>query len=297
VILKVRATVDKGIDALIAWVVGMAKKLFAKAFGKNKDDKRTDAEKLADLNKAKAESEAVQKKKGVGEAEIRKELPALKKKYKLTSIDLVVDSKDKTKEKVHIHIAINPDVDTPPSQVEIGGVLYVDASESKPPTGSSVAALPAAPAAVPARYEEHVTEALEAATGLEAKTGKLPATFKEGTLLEKPTVGKDPMRRHPDLLLMKAGKIEIFEVTLDSRFDVKRPSAESGVSAKRMQLAGNVHTLSQLYPGYPIVYNIRVPVDAPDSVKSELASELFSINRDRAKGKALNPVQIIWRHG
>jgi hypothetical protein len=39
VIEKIRGTVDKGIDALIAWIVKMAKALFAKVFGTKKDDK------------------------------------------------------------------------------------------------------------------------------------------------------------------------------------------------------------------------------------------------------------------
>jgi hypothetical protein len=37
VLAKVRAPIDKALDALIGWIVGMAKKLFAKAFGKDKD--------------------------------------------------------------------------------------------------------------------------------------------------------------------------------------------------------------------------------------------------------------------
>jgi hypothetical protein len=37
VINKVRAPIDKALDALIGWIVGMAKKLFAKVFGKDKD--------------------------------------------------------------------------------------------------------------------------------------------------------------------------------------------------------------------------------------------------------------------
>ncbi len=296
VIVKVRDTVDKGLDALIDWIVTMAKKLFARAFGKNKDDKRTDAEKLADLGKAKTEAEALQKKPGIGEAEVKAGLPAIQKKYKLTSIDLKVDSQDQAKEKVHIHVAINPELDTEGTEVEIGGVLYVKATNSTPPQGSSVGALKAARSNSPKQYERNVTAALEGATKLTATRGDLPATFTEGTLLEQAQVGENPMRRNPDLLLMQGGKIEIFEVTLDSEFQVGRPSPGSGVSAKRMQLAGNVHTLSQLYPEVPIVYNIRVPKNAPPHVTEELAAELMSMNRDRRQGKALSPVQIIWRH-
>jgi hypothetical protein len=119
VILKVRATVDKGLDALIRWIVTMAKKLFARAFAKNKDDKRTDAEKVADLGNAKTEAEGLQKKPHITEGEIRQGLPAIKAKYKLSALDLIIDNKDKTKEKVHLHVAINPVVDTAASDVDL----------------------------------------------------------------------------------------------------------------------------------------------------------------------------------
>ncbi len=44
VIKKVRGVVDKGIDALIKWIVTMAKKLFAKVFGKKGKDQGKDQE-------------------------------------------------------------------------------------------------------------------------------------------------------------------------------------------------------------------------------------------------------------
>jgi Domain of unknown function (DUF4157)/Novel AID APOBEC clade 1 len=57
VINKVRAPIDKALDKLIAWVVGMAKKLFAKAFGKK------DAKDPAGV-KGKAKAELAQRLKG-----------------------------------------------------------------------------------------------------------------------------------------------------------------------------------------------------------------------------------------
>ena len=57
VIKKVRAPIDKALDALIEWIVTMAKKLFAKAFGqKDLKDARSDAQKNTDLNAAVAEA-------------------------------------------------------------------------------------------------------------------------------------------------------------------------------------------------------------------------------------------------
>ena len=98
VIKKVRDVVDKGIDALIAWIVKMAKKLFASVFGKNKDDKRTDAEKLADLNKGIADAEALLDDKKLSGAQVAKKLPAIQKKYRLTALTLVKQSEDQDSE-------------------------------------------------------------------------------------------------------------------------------------------------------------------------------------------------------
>jgi hypothetical protein len=109
VIKKIRAPIDKALDALIAWVVNMAKKLFAKVFGRP-DDKRTDAEKQADLNKAIAEAEALQSQPEATDPEVRNGLKAIKSKYKMTALDLVVDTSDKTAgtETVHVAGEINP---------------------------------------------------------------------------------------------------------------------------------------------------------------------------------------------
>lgn len=51
VIEKIRAVVDKGLDALIEWIVKMAKKLFAKVFGK-KEDKEEKEEKGGDVGES-----------------------------------------------------------------------------------------------------------------------------------------------------------------------------------------------------------------------------------------------------
>lgn len=107
---KVRAPVDKAIDFVINWIVTTAKNLFKALFGKKdaKPDERTDAQKQADLDKAIAEADALQKKPKITEDKIKKGLLAIKTKYKMASLELAVDSKTESQETVHIEGAINP---------------------------------------------------------------------------------------------------------------------------------------------------------------------------------------------
>jgi len=118
VLNKVRGVIDKGIDALINWIVTMAKKLFAKVFSKDPKDERTPQQKQADLDKGLADAEAVAAKPDVTEAQIRQALPAIKAKYKMTALELVVDSKDDEKEGIHFHGEVNPPGDTKKSFIK-----------------------------------------------------------------------------------------------------------------------------------------------------------------------------------
>jgi hypothetical protein len=121
VIQKVRAVVDKGIDALINWIVGMAKKLFAKVFGKeDKPDDRTPEQKQADLTRGLKDAEALQRKPGVTEDQIRAALPAIKDRYRLVSLTLVIENKDQAKERVHIEGSMSPPQSTPSTEVVLG---------------------------------------------------------------------------------------------------------------------------------------------------------------------------------
>lgn len=120
VIKKVQTAVDKAIDAAIAWIISKAKALFGKLFGKDKKDDRTPEQKQADLNKAMSEAEALQKKPKITEDEIKKGLGPIKSKYKMTSLDLIVDDKSESKEKVHIAGVINPPGVTTPSEIALG---------------------------------------------------------------------------------------------------------------------------------------------------------------------------------
>jgi len=105
--------VDKALDAAIGFLIGKAKAFIAKLFGKDKPDDRTDAQKQADLTKALAEAETVRETPNVTDSDVRKSLLSIKKKYNMTSLELMVDSSDDVKEIVHIAGKINPEGSTP----------------------------------------------------------------------------------------------------------------------------------------------------------------------------------------
>ncbi len=115
VVGKVRAFVDKALDTAIGWIVGKAKALFAKLFGggKDKQDDRTDAQKLSDLQSAVTSAENLLSAKDTDIESVRKQLPQLKSKYRLTTLDLVIDADDPDDVTAHVHGEINPKTDGP----------------------------------------------------------------------------------------------------------------------------------------------------------------------------------------
>jgi hypothetical protein len=115
---KVREPISKALDKAIDWIVATAKKLFAKLFGKK--DERTEEQKKADLDKAIAEAGQLQKVPHTTEANIKKGLASIKKRYRMASLELVVDSENESAETVHIAGEINPSKVTPKSPLEKG---------------------------------------------------------------------------------------------------------------------------------------------------------------------------------
>ena len=118
VITKIRAVVDKALDTAINFIIGKAKALFKSLFS-GKPDARTDAQKKADLKKAMQEAETLQRKPNIMEEDIRKGLPAIKARYKMASLELIVDNKNNKKEKVHISGVINPPDVTSPTEIDL----------------------------------------------------------------------------------------------------------------------------------------------------------------------------------
>jgi hypothetical protein len=117
---KVWAPIDKALDFVITWIVNTAKKLFAKIFGKgDKPDERTDQQKQADLDKGISEAEAAQSAPRATEAQIKKALLSIKQKYKMTSLELVVDGRNGATETVHVEGEINPKRPGKKAEIEV----------------------------------------------------------------------------------------------------------------------------------------------------------------------------------
>ena len=123
VIQKIRAPIDKAIDGAINWVVSMAKKMFAKAFGKDKKDERTPAQKQADLDKAIAEVETLQADPKATDKSIRKGLAKIKSKYKMQSLEVVVDADTELEEKLHVVGKINPEKSGSTKRIQKDGTV------------------------------------------------------------------------------------------------------------------------------------------------------------------------------
>jgi hypothetical protein len=137
IIQKIRAPIDKALDAVIGWIVAMAKKvgkLIAGAVGgKPKADQRSDAQKQADLQKATTEATAVLNDPALDSGEVKKKLPAIKQKYKLVRLELTLDSENDQEEVEHLELEINPRAKSPTAKkpkkhkskiVEIRGGKY-----------------------------------------------------------------------------------------------------------------------------------------------------------------------------
>jgi hypothetical protein len=122
---KVRQPIDKALDKVVDWIAASAKKLFAKAFGKKKEgekpDDRTDEKKKEDLAKAMQEAQTLQDDQEKTDAQVEEGLLSIKSKYKMTSLELVVDNQDDAEETVHIDGVINPPASTPKTTRKKGG--------------------------------------------------------------------------------------------------------------------------------------------------------------------------------
>jgi hypothetical protein len=115
VIKKIQTPIENAMNKLANFIVEKGKSLVGKGNNGNNDgkpDERTPQQKQASLDKALGEAEVLLKNKEMSSNEVKERLPAIKSKYKMTALELVVDSKDDTKETVHVHGEINPTGDT-----------------------------------------------------------------------------------------------------------------------------------------------------------------------------------------
>lgn len=104
IVKEVRATVDKAIETAVQWIINKAKSLFSGLFGgkDKKPDTRTDDKKRADLKAGMAEAQGILAANPAPD-QVKKKLPAIKSKYKITILDLVVDAKGGATQTGHLH--------------------------------------------------------------------------------------------------------------------------------------------------------------------------------------------------
>ncbi len=112
-IKRVQARVDQAIDTAIRFVVERAKAFLRRLFGGDRRDDRTPAQKQADLDRAIAEAQALQSDPNATEKSIKDGLAAIKSRYRMRSLDLVVESQNEADETVHVLGEINPRKWTP----------------------------------------------------------------------------------------------------------------------------------------------------------------------------------------
>ncbi|MDQ2807326.1 MAG: hypothetical protein M3Z04_10515, partial [Chloroflexota bacterium] len=150
IIGKVRAPVEKAVDWVIGKAVTGLKKVGGLFTGKGKNkggdpskdaakgtapgstpadpkaagtpqpnaaqpgaDARTPEQKKADLDAGVAEADKLVQKEDLSDAQIRKLLPAIKAKYHMTALDLVIDRPTDAGSFAHVHGAVNPEEDSP----------------------------------------------------------------------------------------------------------------------------------------------------------------------------------------
>jgi hypothetical protein len=106
---KVKEPINKAID----WVINLAAKGVKAVgkllgFGKDKPDERTPEQKQSDLDQGVAEATTLLKDEKLSSDQIKKRLPSIQSKYRMTVLELVTDAKSETTETDHIHGEINP---------------------------------------------------------------------------------------------------------------------------------------------------------------------------------------------
>jgi hypothetical protein len=145
VIMGLQSKVEQILDKVIGFVVDKAKALWAamkgKKGGKDKDgkdgdkkddDPRTMEQKQAAVTAAAQEATTLLDQTDATEASVRKKLPPIKDKYKLVKLDLVVDAKDASKERVHVHAEINPTAEGPQREISDGDELVGEFKIDRP---------------------------------------------------------------------------------------------------------------------------------------------------------------------
>jgi hypothetical protein len=113
---KAQSVIDAAIDWLVDKAIALVKAAWAALSGKDADDGKADArspaEKESALHDGLAEADELADQK-LAPDEIRRLLPAIKSKYKMTELSLVVDAASGAQATIHFEGEVNPEGRTP----------------------------------------------------------------------------------------------------------------------------------------------------------------------------------------
>ena len=318
VIGKVRATIDKALDALINWIVKMAKKLFAKVFGKKEKgakDPQHDAKVAAGLAAVPNEE-----KKYLVDGELTAEgaekvAAQIKKDHNIFSAFTV--KQDKSRWEYH-YVASSGKFSgaARPAMLVVSVKQIKEKAVSSPskvdfnPVSEAIEGAGPGKAAAPTEFEKaaakDIADTFKLPLPNPRQRDKLPPLSSSPSglpgkkmLLSEATIGvggeskvkKNDAKRRPDFIVLLPGRkpsIEIIEVTLDAAFSGGR---EKGLPRKRVQIAETALGMSNRYKGVPIIYTVRCPRKPSDKVIAELNADLGDM---RKKGIS---IQIVWVYG
>jgi phage-related protein len=122
---KIQDRVEKAIESVIDWAINAGRSLLNALGLGGKPDDRTEIEKQRDLDAAIAEAETIAADQTVTDAKLRTEAHRIRKKYRLTTLALVQDSRTQASETVHFEGEINPKKQSRPAVVRLGGERQV----------------------------------------------------------------------------------------------------------------------------------------------------------------------------
>lgn len=190
-ITKVQAAVGKAVDFVIDKVFNAVKKIIGAvkgAFGKKdkkdgKPDERTEAQKRADLGKALQEASAAVTTPKIKKAALTRKLEAIKSKYRMTSLEVVLDSAGPEEAREHVTGEINPKGATPTLTVQLA-IAQIAVTEQEAAAMRKASAEAGAPPAVPTGPITDPARLLPAPLGKPKKTITQVAN-KKGTGLER----------------------------------------------------------------------------------------------------------------
>ncbi|WP_404361388.1 DUF4157 domain-containing protein [Methylotuvimicrobium sp. KM1] len=306
VINKVRVPIDKALDKLIGWIVGRAKALFSKLFGK-KDDKRTENEKKRDLESAIRESEILLDNPKISTKRLDKKLISIKKKYKLTSLTLVKASENQDSETSYVSGEVNPKLNSRKvSKSKSSGPLVASVKVTSKGVSKDVQERLTPAEHDWAEYERGAMQNVvlgelipewEERTGVPITTSdqklesaqymarfKTQKAFRVGSRRPRPE-GRVEIKQPGG-----KGKIShVFAVEVTTIRDLTDTSGESGgpVRHKLAQIPNTIETLISKYgPGPQIEYTIICPRDLKPDEQAMLES---LVNRPDAKN-----LKIVW---